>query len=128
MFLIQINVANSEFDSQQEDYYFTHQNTQDMCTNHLEKMICLEDSTRISKKSMIAEILKKKEEADKVNNLPDDQDLERVTGLTYKDFGSVEGAVQAYNFAMGFLIQKGDQFAVNCKLFSNLNLTQHLVE
>ena len=77
-------------------------------------------------KSMIAEILKKKEEAEKVNNLPDDQDLERVTGLTYKDFGSIEGAVQAYNFAMGFLIQKGDQFAVNCKLFSNLNLTEYI--
>lgn len=79
-------------------------------------------------KSMIAEILKKKEEADKVNNLPDDQDLERVTGLTYRDFETVEGAVQAYNFAMGFLIQKGDEFAVNCRLFSNLNLTQHLVD
>lgn len=73
-------------------------------------------------KSLIADILKRKEEANRVNNLPDDQDLKRVTGLTYKDFGSVEGAAQAYNFAMGFLLQKGDQFAIRCTLFQNLNL------
>ncbi len=68
------------------------------------------------------QFLAKKAEAELVNNTPDDQDLEKVTGLTYKDFESTEGAVQAYNFAMGFLLQKGDQFAIRCTLFQNLNL------
>lgn len=68
----------------------------------------------------------KKSLADTVNQLPDNDDMVKVTGLTYKDFGTIEGAVKAYNFAMGFLIQKGDQFAINCKLFSNLNLTEYV--
>lgn len=70
------------------------------------------------------QFLTAKAEAELANNTPDDKDLEKVTGLTYKDFGSTEGAVQAYNFAMGFLFQKRDPFAIRCTLFSNLNLTE----
>ena len=73
-------------------------------------------------KSLIAEILKRKEEADRVNNLPDDQDMQRVTGLSLEDFGTPEGALSAYQMSMNVLFQKGDQFAIRCTLFSNLNL------
>ena len=78
-------------------------------------------------KSLIADILKRKEEADRVNNLPDDQDMQRVTGLSLEDFGTTEGAVQAYQMSMNVLFQKGDAFAIRCTLFSNLNLKEQLV-
>lgn len=75
------------------------------------------------------QFLAKKAEAELVNSLPDSSDLEKVTGLTVEDFEYNPNAIQqAYQLGMNFLFQKGDQFAVNCKLFSNLNLTQHLVE
>ena len=74
---------------------------------------------------MIADILKRKEEADRVNNLPDDQDMQRVTGLSLEDFGTTEGARKAYEMSMNVLFQRGDQFARNCTLFSNLNLINH---
>ena len=78
-------------------------------------------------KSLIADILKRKEEADRVNNLPDDQDMQRVTGLSLEDFGTTEGAVQAYQMSMNVLFQKGDPFAIRCTLFANLNLKEQLV-
>ena len=78
-------------------------------------------------KSLIADILKRKEEADRVNNLPDNQDMQRVTGLSLEDFGTTEGARKAYEMSMNVLFQRGDQFARNCTLFSNLNLPQHMV-
>lgn len=78
-------------------------------------------------KSLIADILKRKEEADRVNNLPDDQDMQRVTGLSLEDFGTTEGAVAAYQFGMTALFQLGDPFAIRCTLFSNLNLKELLV-
>mgnify|MGYP003442962529 CR=1 FL=1 len=76
-------------------------------------------------KSLIAEILKKKEEADRVNSLPDNQDMQRVTGLSLEDFGTIEGALSAYQFGMDCLFQAGDAFAVRCTLFSNLNLVNY---
>ena len=76
---------------------------------------------------MIADILKRKEEADRVNNLPDDQDMQRVTGLSLEDFGTTEGARKAYEMSMNVLFQSGDAFAVRCTLFSNLNLKEILV-
>ena len=72
-------------------------------------------------KSLIADILKRKEEADRVNNLPDDQDMQRVTGLSLEDFGTTEGALSAYQMSMNVLFQKGDQFAIRCTLFTNLS-------
>ena len=76
-------------------------------------------------KSLIADILKRKEEAHRVNNLPDDQDMQRVTGLSLEDFGTTEGALSAYQFGMDCLFQAGDAFAVRCTLFSNLNLVNY---
>lgn len=70
--------------------------------------------------------LAKKAEAEQVNKLPDHDDMLRVTGLKLEDFGTTEGAKQAYEMGMNFLFQKGDLFARNCHLFQNLNLTQHL--
>ena len=72
-------------------------------------------------KSLIADILKRKEEADRVNNLPDDQDMQRVTGLSLEDFGTTEGALSAYQMSMNVLFQKGDAFAIRCTLFTNLS-------
>ena len=71
-------------------------------------------------KSLIADILKRKEEADRVNNLPDNQDMQRVTGLSLEDFGTTEGARKAYEMSMNVLFQRGDQFARNCTLLANL--------
>ena len=73
------------------------------------------------------QFLAKKAEAEQVNNLPDDQDMQRVTGLSLEDFGTTEGAVQAYQMSMNVLFQKGDAFAIRCTLFANLNLKEQLV-
>lgn len=72
------------------------------------------------------QFLAAKAEAEKVNSLPDSSDLEKVTGLTVEDFDHNPTAIKsAYEFGMNFLFQAGDQFAINCKLFSNLNLVNH---
>ena len=68
------------------------------------------------------QFLAAKAEAETVNNLPDNQDMQRVTGLSLEDFGTTEGALSAYQMSMNVLFQKGDQFAIRCTLFSNLNL------
>lgn len=74
------------------------------------------------------QFLAKKAEADFVNSLPDDQDLEKVTGLTVEDFDNNPTAIQnAYQLGMTCLFQLGDPFAIRCTLFSNLNLKEHLV-
>lgn len=74
------------------------------------------------------EFQRKLQEAQIANSLPDNQDLERVTGLTVEDFEGNTTAIQnAYQLGMNFLFQKGDSFAIRCTLFSNLNLPQHLV-
>lgn len=74
------------------------------------------------------EFQRKLQEAQLVNSLPDDQDLQKVTGLTVEDFDNNPTAIKsAYEFGMNFLFQAGDKFAVNCHLFSNLNLPQQLV-
>ncbi len=74
------------------------------------------------------QFLAKKAEADKVNSLPDDQDLEKVTGLTVEDFECNPTAIKsAYQFGMSALFQLGDPFAIRCTLFSNLNLKELLV-
>lgn len=70
------------------------------------------------------QFLAKKAEAEQVNNLPDNQDMQRVTGLSLEDFGTTEGAVQAYQMSMNVLFQKGDPFAIRCTLFANLRLTE----
>lgn len=81
------------------------------------------------KHQLKAQFLAKKKEAELVNSLPDSSDLEKVTGLKVEDFDHNPTAIQqAYQLGMNFLFQKGNQFARNCKLFSNLNLTQHLVD
>ena len=74
------------------------------------------------------QFLAKKAEAETVNNLPDNQDMQRVTGLSLEDFGTTEGALSAYQFGMDCLFQAGDKFAIRCTLFTNLNLTQHLID
>lgn len=74
------------------------------------------------------QFLAKKAEAEKVNSLPDSSDFERVTGCKLEDFGTIEGIKAAYQFGMNCLFQSNDKFAIRCTLFSNLNLTQHLVE
>ena len=68
--------------------------------------------------------LAKKAEAEQANQLPDNDDMIKVTGLTLEDFGTIEGAKQAYEMGMSFLFQKGDLFARNCQLFQNLNLVE----
>jgi len=69
------------------------------------------------------QFLAKKAEAEVANSLPDDQDLQKVTGLTVEDFDNNPTAIRsAYEFGMDFLFQAGDKFAVQCRLFSNLNL------
>ena len=74
------------------------------------------------------QFLAKKAEADLINSLPDSSDLERVTGFTVEDFDNNPTAIKsAYEFGMNFLFQAGDKFAVQCYLFSNLNLKEHLV-
>jgi len=73
------------------------------------------------------QFLTAKAEAEQVNNLPDNQDMQRVTGLSLEDFGTIEGARAAYEMSMNVLFQKGDQFAIRCTLFSNLNLKEQLV-
>lgn len=79
------------------------------------------------KHQLKAQFLAKKAEAELVNSLPDSSDLEKVTGLTVEDFEHNPAAIKsAYEFGMTFLFQAGDQFAVNCKLFSNLNLTEYI--
>lgn len=70
------------------------------------------------------QFLAAKAEAEIVNNLPDDQDMQRVTGLSLKDFGTTEGALSAYQMSMNVLFQKGDAFAIRCTLFANLRLTE----
>ena len=70
------------------------------------------------------QFLAAKAEAEIVNNLPDNQDMQRVTGLSLEDFGTTEGAVAAYQMSMNVLFQKGDQFAIRCTLFANLRLTE----
>jgi hypothetical protein len=73
------------------------------------------------------QFLAKKAEAEKVNSLPDNNDLERVTGLTVEDFENNPTAIKsAYEFGMNFLFQAGDSFAVRCNLFTNLNLPNHV--
>jgi hypothetical protein len=101
-----------------------------MCTNHLEKMICLEDSTRISKKHQLKQqFLAKKAEAELANSLPDNSDLLEVTGLQYEDFINEEGNVDyeavkyQYEFAFSFC---KNTLTVTSKLFQQLNLTEHL--
>lgn len=71
------------------------------------------------------QFLAAKAEAEIVNNIPDNQDMQRVTGLSLEDFGTTEGALSAYQFGMDCLFQAGDAFARNCTLFSNLNLVNH---
>jgi len=73
------------------------------------------------------QFLAKKAEAEIVNNTPDNQDMQRVTGLSLEDFGTIEGALSAYQMSMNVLFQKGDAFAIRCTLFSNLNLKEQLV-
>jgi len=68
------------------------------------------------------QFLAAKAEAEIVNNLPDNQDMQRVTGLSLEDFGTIEGARAAYEMSMNVLFQRGDQFAIRCTLFANLNL------
>lgn len=68
--------------------------------------------------------LAKKAEAERANQLPDNDDMIKVTGLTLEDFGTIEGALSAYEMGMNFLFQKGDLFARNCQLFQNLNLVE----
>ena len=70
------------------------------------------------------QFLAAKAEAEIVNNLPDNQDMQRVTGLSLEDFGTTEGALSAYQMSMNVLFQKGDSFAIRCTLFANLNLTE----
>ena len=72
------------------------------------------------------QFLAKKAEAETVNNLPDNQDMQRVTGLSLEDFGTTEGALSAYQFGMDCLFQAGDKFAIRCTLFTNLNLKEYL--
>lgn len=79
------------------------------------------------KHQLKAQFLAKKAEAEQANSIPDNDDMLRVTGLTLEDFGTIEGALSAYEMGMSFLFQKGDLFARNCQLFQNLNLTQHTV-
>lgn len=75
------------------------------------------------------QFLAKKAEAELANSLPDSNDLEKVTGLTVEDFDNNPTAIKsAYEFGMNFLFQAGDKFAVQCHLFSNLNLTEHIVQ
>jgi hypothetical protein len=74
------------------------------------------------------QFLLKLEAAQIANSLPDDQDLQKVTGLTVEDFDNNPTAIKsAYEFGMNFLFQAGDSFAIRCTLFSNLNLPQQLV-
>ena len=73
------------------------------------------------------QFLAAKAEAEIVNNLPDNQDMQRVTGLSLEDFGTIEGAMSAYQMSMNVLFQKGDPFAIRCTLVSNLNLKELLV-
>ena len=68
------------------------------------------------------QFLAKKAEAELANSLPDSQDFEQVTGCKVEDFGTLEGIKSAYQFGMNCLFQAGNPFAVNCHLFSNLNL------
>lgn len=72
------------------------------------------------------QFLAAKAEAEIVNNLPDNADMQRVTGLSLEDFGTTEGARKAYEMSMNVLFQRGDQFARNCTLFANLNLPSYL--
>ena len=73
------------------------------------------------------QFLAAKAEAEIVNSLPDDQDLERVTGLTVEDFECNPTAIKsAYQFGMTALFQLGDPFAIRCTLFANLNLKELL--
>ena len=80
------------------------------------------------------QFLAKKAEADKVNSLPDSSDLERVTGLTVEDFidpvteqVDTQAMQSQYEYAMDLMYTKGNVFAFNCKLFSNLNFKEHIV-
>lgn len=74
------------------------------------------------------QFLTAKAQADLVNSLPDDQDLQKVTGLTVEDFECNPEAIKsAYQFGMSALFQLSDPFAIRCTLFSNLNLKEHLV-
>jgi len=72
------------------------------------------------------QFLAKKAEAEVVNNLPDNADMQKVTGLSLEDFGTIEGARKAYEMSMNVLFQKGDKFAIRCTLFANLNLKEYL--
>ena len=75
------------------------------------------------------QFLAKKAEADNVNNLPDDQDMQRVTGLSLEDFGTTEAAISAYEMGMEILFQKGNQFALrSCALFPNLNFERSFIK
>jgi len=71
------------------------------------------------------QFLLKLEAAEQVNNTPDNQDMQRVTGLSLEDFGTIEGARAAYEMSMNVLFQRGDKFAIRCTLFSNLNLVNY---
>jgi hypothetical protein len=73
------------------------------------------------------QFLLKLEAAKIANSLPDDQDLQKVTGLTVEDFDNNPTAIQnAYQLGMTCLFQLGDPFAINCRLFSNLNLPSYV--
>ncbi len=80
------------------------------------------------------EFHRKLQEAQIANSLPDSSDLERVTGLTVEDFidpvteqVDTQAMQSQYEYAMYLMYTKGNVFAFNCKLFSNLNLKEHLV-
>lgn len=75
------------------------------------------------------QFLAKKAEAEIVNNLPDNQDMQRVTGLSLEDFGTTEAAISAYEMGMEILFQKGNQFALrSCALFPNLNFERNFIK
>ena len=75
------------------------------------------------------QFLAKKAEAEKVNNLPDNQDMQIVTGLSLEDFGTPEAAKDAYEMGMEILFQKGNSFALrSCALFPNLNFKRKFIQ
>jgi hypothetical protein len=75
------------------------------------------------------QFLAKKAEAELVNSLPDNQDMQIVTGLSLEDFGTAEAAKDAYEMGMEILFQKGNQFALrSCALFPNLNFKRNFIQ
>ena len=75
------------------------------------------------------QFLLKLEAAQIANSLPDDQDLQKVTGLTVEDFDTTEGLQSAYEMGMEILFQKGNPFALrSCALFPNLNFERKFIK